>query len=165
MVALIDITGQKFNMLTVLEHAGRDSTNKTQWLCQCDCGNIKVITGLNLKNSNSKSCGCKKHLKGADNPRTITDPYRIKERKRTLAADRLWKTRILRRDKCCQKCGAIDELQVHHLESYAAQPELRICPDNGAVLCFRCHLKFHITYGRKTGFTKENYYEFVGKTD
>ena len=165
MVALIDITGQKFGRLTVLVRHGSDPTGKTQWLCVCECGNTKVITGLNLKNGNSKSCGCKKHLTGAENPRTIIDPHRIKERKRTLAADRSWRTRILRRDKCCQKCGAVDELQVHHLESYATRPELRICPDNGAVLCFKCHLDFHITYGRKTGFTKENYYEFAGKTN
>jgi 5-methylcytosine-specific restriction endonuclease McrA len=165
MTLLIDITGQKFNMLTVLKHAGRDSTNKTQWLCQCDCGNVKVITGLNLKNSNSKSCGCKKHLRGKDNPRTIIDINRIKEKKRSLAADRAWRTKILKRDKVCQKCGSDRELQVHHLESYAVNHSLRICQDNGAVLCFSCHLAFHIKYGRKTGFTKENYYEFAGKTN
>ena len=165
MVALIDITGKRFNRLVVLSWAGRDKTNKTQWLCQCDCGNQKVITGLNLKNNNSKSCGCMKHLKGADNPRTITDIRRIKERKRTLAADRAWRSKILKRDKVCQKCGADKDLQVHHLESYAVNHDLRICENNGAVLCFGCHLAFHIKYGRKTGFTKEHYYEFAGKTD
>jgi 5-methylcytosine-specific restriction endonuclease McrA len=162
---LVDITGQKFNRLLVLEHAGRDSTNKTQWLCLCDCGNTKVITGLNLKNGNSKSCGCRKHLVGKENPRTITDINRIKERKRSLAIDRRWRYAILKRDKVCQKCRATTELQVHHLESYAEHPELRICSNNGAVLCFKCHLKFHIKYGRKTGFTKENYYEFIGETN
>lgn len=163
MVALIDITGQRFARLVVLNQAERDSTGKTQWLCKCDCGQIKEITGLNLKSGNSKSCGCRKHLSGVDNPRTITDPYRIKERKRTLAMDRRWKYAILKRDKTCQKCGSMDQLQVHHLESYAKHPELRICPDNGAVLCFKCHLEFHIKYGRKTGFNKDHYYEFVGK--
>lgn len=74
-------------------------------------------------------------------------------------------TRIIKRDKVCQKCGADKELQVHHLESYAVNHELRICENNGAVLCFRCHLAFHINYGRKTGFTKENYYEFARKTN
>ena len=36
-----DLTGKKFGMLTVI---GLQDTNsrKTYWVCQCDCGNIKV---------------------------------------------------------------------------------------------------------------------------
>ena len=48
-----DLTNQKFGRLTVLEYAGNSS-----WKCKCDCGNIKTIKTANLKNGNTKSCGC-----------------------------------------------------------------------------------------------------------
>lgn len=50
----IDLSGQKFNYWTVLNYAGHGN-----WLCQCDCGNIKEVRGDGLKNGHSKSCGCK----------------------------------------------------------------------------------------------------------
>jgi 5-methylcytosine-specific restriction endonuclease McrA len=59
---LIDITGQKFSMLKVLSIAGRDKTNKTMWLCVCECGKEITTTGLNLKSGNTKSCGCLKSV-------------------------------------------------------------------------------------------------------
>lgn len=49
----VDITNQKFGRLTVLEYVGNSS-----WKCKCDCGNIKTIKTANLKNGNTKSCGC-----------------------------------------------------------------------------------------------------------
>ena len=57
-----DITGQKFGMLTALQVAGKDSTNKTTWKCVCDCGNHSVATMLNLVSGTSKSCGCKRNV-------------------------------------------------------------------------------------------------------
>lgn len=56
---LIDLTGQRFGRLTVIE---RDkTTNKTYgtfWICRCDCGNIKSIASLSLRNGSTQSCGC-----------------------------------------------------------------------------------------------------------
>jgi hypothetical protein len=52
-----DLTGQKFNMLKVIEEDGKKSTQIT-WLCECDCGIRKVILGLHLKRGKIKSCGC-----------------------------------------------------------------------------------------------------------
>lgn len=49
---LIDITGQKFGELTVLEYAG----NK-KWKCQCSCGRIKLVNGRELRNGSTKTCG------------------------------------------------------------------------------------------------------------
>jgi hypothetical protein len=55
---LIDLTGQRFGKLVVLERDGSDNFNKPTWLCQCDCGSIKVIKGLNLRHGDTRSCGC-----------------------------------------------------------------------------------------------------------
>lgn len=59
---LIDLTGQTFGHLTVLnQEASKKCPNgalKTMWKCQCDCGNIVIVTGQSLKSSNTISCGC-----------------------------------------------------------------------------------------------------------
>lgn len=52
------IIGQKFGNLLVLRQEQNDKTNHAQWLCQCDCGNKKVIKGSYLKIGRTKSCGC-----------------------------------------------------------------------------------------------------------
>lgn len=54
----IDLTGQKFGRWTVLGEAGRNKHNQFMWNCVCDCGNIKVVYGGDLRNGGSKSCGC-----------------------------------------------------------------------------------------------------------
>ncbi len=52
-----DLTGQRFGRLTVLEFMP-DETRHTKWKCKCDCGNIKIVEGANLKSGNTQSCGC-----------------------------------------------------------------------------------------------------------
>lgn len=54
----IDLTGQKFGRLTVLECSGRNKHGSAIWLCRCACGNGKVIHGGSLRNGSSKTCGC-----------------------------------------------------------------------------------------------------------
>lgn len=63
-----DLTGNKYGMLTVIEEAERDK-NGRRWLCECECGNKKIILGKNLKKGNTKSCGCLK----AKNPNARKD--------------------------------------------------------------------------------------------
>ena len=56
----IDIAGQRFGKLTVLSEAGKTNDGKIKWLCQCDCGNQKIISGSSLRQGLTKSCGCVK---------------------------------------------------------------------------------------------------------
>jgi hypothetical protein len=67
---LRDITGFKYNMLTVvkiLPSRMYGTTKKRMWLCQCDCGNeIEINTSALLRN-NTKSCGCLKSQKSIEN--------------------------------------------------------------------------------------------------
>lgn len=56
----IDITGNKYNMLTVLGYSETINGNCI-WKCRCDCGNITYVRGSNLKNGSVKSCGCLLH--------------------------------------------------------------------------------------------------------
>ena len=55
----LDLIGQKFNKLTVLEFAGMGTRKaSSSWKCLCDCGNIIITKGYRLKNGNCMSCGC-----------------------------------------------------------------------------------------------------------
>lgn len=53
-----NIIGQKFNMLTVLEFDCVNHNGASVWKCQCDCGNIVLVTGNHLTRGQTKSCGC-----------------------------------------------------------------------------------------------------------
>ncbi len=57
----VDIRGQRFGMLTALEHTQkRDRKGYVIWRCQCDCGNIVERSVNDLKFTNIQSCGCKR---------------------------------------------------------------------------------------------------------
>lgn len=66
MPKLIDITGERFGRLTVLSHcgnrkigrAGNEYATRVLWLCRCDCGNLAVVMGQNLRGGLTRSCGC-----------------------------------------------------------------------------------------------------------
>lgn len=53
-----DITGKKFNRLTVIECVGSNKQREKMWKCQCECGNISVVRSSALKYGLTKSCGC-----------------------------------------------------------------------------------------------------------
>lgn len=60
-MAKIDMTGQKCGRLLVIEEAPKDPNIKSRvirWRCKCDCGNEVIVAGPNLRNGNTKSCGC-----------------------------------------------------------------------------------------------------------
>lgn len=66
---LINITGQKFERLTVL-YLDKEKTEKTKsahWVCQCECGKTVVVNGRNLRKGTTKSCGCLRKEKASLN--------------------------------------------------------------------------------------------------
>lgn len=58
MGALIDLSGQRFGRLLVLERDSTKNKKEAYWLCQCDCGNIKSIRSSALRRGQTRSCGC-----------------------------------------------------------------------------------------------------------
>ena len=65
-----DISGEKFNFLTVIKQVPKPphlKNNHTYWLCRCDCGNEKIIDQRALKSGNTKSCGCYGKLSSKNN--------------------------------------------------------------------------------------------------
>jgi hypothetical protein len=65
---LRDLTGQKFNKLTVVKRAGANRQGSVRWLCLCECGNEKVYSSdhLTRKKSSVKSCGCAMKISGSE---------------------------------------------------------------------------------------------------
>lgn len=61
MSKLIDLKGVRFSHLVVIKRAGADKQGHVMWLCQCDCGNQKVVKGHKLLSGENKSCGCMHH--------------------------------------------------------------------------------------------------------
>lgn len=55
-----DLTGQRFGRLTVIERDMTDTSNRSKWICRCDCGNIKSVYRAQLVTGNTISCGCAK---------------------------------------------------------------------------------------------------------
>jgi hypothetical protein len=49
--------GQKFGRLTVISQEPSQN-NRKRYLCNCECGNNKIISGKSLRTGNTKSCGC-----------------------------------------------------------------------------------------------------------
>lgn len=55
----IDLSGKEFGRLTVVSISdSRDTSGKPCWLCQCSCGETRVVSGSCLRRGMTKSCGC-----------------------------------------------------------------------------------------------------------
>lgn len=58
----IDLTGKRFGRLIVAkevepERRG-DGSPRRKFLCKCDCGNDRAVTGESLRSGHTQSCGC-----------------------------------------------------------------------------------------------------------
>ena len=54
----INLIGQRFGRLTVIERVENANDGHARWLCQCDCGNTTIVSSNVLKRGHCKSCGC-----------------------------------------------------------------------------------------------------------
>lgn len=73
----IDLTGQRFGKLLVIEKTEQRSDGSVMWKCQCDCGAIKIINGSSLRQGLTRSCGCGTISIGEENILKILDTHQI----------------------------------------------------------------------------------------
>lgn len=53
-----DMKGTRCHRWLVIRPVDKDKGGQWRWECQCDCGNIRVVRGGDLRCGGSKSCGC-----------------------------------------------------------------------------------------------------------
>ena len=82
---VIDITGQRFGKLIVLEKTNIRKDRKVCWKCQCDCGNIYIATGVALRKGNVQSCGCLKSIGEEKIAKILSENNIIFEREKIFA--------------------------------------------------------------------------------
>lgn len=145
--------GQRFGRLFVISYDKEMSKLKGRdcYLCCCNCGNKRVISGNDLRSKRSQSCGClnremtTKHLVEFNKTRDQTGENNSGYLDGFYAERDKFKKIIRKRDKICQRCGKTNEeeltninrrLSVHHLDG----DEYNNDSKNGALLCHKCHV-------------------------
>lgn len=103
---LKDLTGRKFALLTVISRVENNAKGKAYWKCLCDCGNVTIVSGSNLRSGAVKSCGCLRHKEKETHHLSNTRLYRI------------WNAMI-------QRCGN----QEHWAYKYYGEKEINICEE------------------------------------
>lgn len=168
-----DLTGQKFNLLTVIEcDEKRTAKGKgTYWFCDCECGTKhKSILATHLKSGKTQSCGClwldeEKHSTHIydNDPQNNSKLHKARRSKEYLN----WRNSVVTRDNyTCQCCGAYGgRLNAHHIINFELNKESNYDINNGITLCVRCHgipIKdsFHNKYGTINN-TPEQLEEFI----
>lgn len=55
----IDLTGQRFESVVVLERAANSRRNEVMWVCRCEaCGNEFITRARSLRSGETTNCGC-----------------------------------------------------------------------------------------------------------
>jgi hypothetical protein len=54
----IDLAGQRFGRLVVIERIENDKSKNARWICLCDCGNETIVVTRDLRSGHTQSCGC-----------------------------------------------------------------------------------------------------------
>ena len=166
----IDITGKTFGRLTAIEEVPSDN-GRSRWLFRCTCGNMVIASGKDVRNGNTKSCGCQK-IENSGYKSGVLHPYynpsisdEDREKKRLVPEYNEWIKAVYKKyDYTCQKCfrkGGGIVIHSHHIESYGSHKDLRTDLNNGIVLCKECHYSFHGKYGRNTNRTQLE--EYLGR--
>lgn len=82
MSKFIDLVGEKFGRLEVIECVGKNKWGNYQWLCQrnCEDRNKVIIRGGHLKSGKTQSCGCLKIKHGHRNDEIYISWHHMKQR-------------------------------------------------------------------------------------
>lgn len=106
----IDISGQRFGLLTAIEPA-KSAHGRTHWVCKCDCGNTVCVATESLRSGHTKSCGCLKHKTNAQDLTGMTFGYLKVIRRVGIDKHRksLW--------RCKCKCGRTTVVNAADLKS------------------------------------------------
>ncbi len=66
---MLDHAGQRFGRWLVLRFIDR-ANRATRWLCRCNCGTERVVSGDSLRRGRSTNCGCARAETAANTARS-----------------------------------------------------------------------------------------------
>lgn len=129
--------------------------NKKQPNCECQiCGKKFRTKPSAIKNGEGKFCSRKcKHISQRFGAEISGESYNDRHLLRQSSQYKTWRNAAKKRaNYTCENCGKKDKsiceccmvkiyLQVHHIKSFAAFPDLRFDPENSRVLCPKCHFE------------------------
>ena len=152
---MADITGNKYNRLTVLEKTTQKSGSNYLWKCLCDCGNETLATKAALENGHKKSCGC-----------LHTDQRRAlgKSKKKDLLNQKFGSLLVFeetdkRKDgrvvwKCKCDCGNVIEVSSHDLlEDRKTHCGCQLTRSKGEQKIIELLNKYHLNFEQEKTFT------------
>lgn len=85
----IDLTGQVFGSLTVLERAPNKGRH-VRWLCRCVCGTERPFKSRDLRSGETKSCGCVNHRKLIDLTGQVFDELTVLKQAPSRSGEVYW---------------------------------------------------------------------------
>lgn len=153
---LIDLSGKRYGRLLVLQRGENNKQGHPQWVCRCDCGASRTVSGCNLKTGNSESCGCLKSE--AARSRRLLRPYEATYR--SMVRNTPHSVRISYEDFLkftlvteCHYCGAAIRWGQESKDGLAYNLDRKDCSrgyrkGNIVVCCARCNWAKgdHFTY-------------------
>ena len=87
----IEMIGNRFGKLTVVECAGKNNHKSLMWKCICDCGNERIVDGSGLRSGRNKSCGC-------SSPKFTSD-----DKTHGCSGKRIYRIWVAMRSRCSDK--------------------------------------------------------------
>lgn len=181
----IDLLNQKFDRLVVVAQH-HNTKYGIMWLCQCDCGNKTIVSGVNLRRKidGTKSCGCLSSELAAERgkKRRSSDPWKVEmigfQAKNAKIRDLLFELTIeqykeLVLSPChycgdppsmkCYSVGLIDDLVVKNGID-RIDSNIGYIISNCVSCCLPCNLaKMDMSYKDFIENTKKRFYFLVSK--
>lgn len=144
----LKLKGQKFGRLFVLKEDNLDKIKDSMWECKCSCGNKVTVSGGNLKNGGTRSCGCLNTEKCIERNIQMCGMFSplwkggISKEPYCFDWTKDLKEYIKQRDdyKCVNSCCNSknpDDLTVHHIDYNKKSCDLK----NLITLCRSCNTK------------------------
>ena len=98
MSKVIDMRGQRFGMLVVLDEPPLFQDRYAYWHCRCDCGRETLARGTAMRKGEKKSCGCR-----------AGKPYDGQSQRKKKPIAKLWDCQYQLNVQCedldCENCG------------------------------------------------------------
>lgn len=66
----LDLVGEKYGRLTVVEKSSVRRNKQVVWICRCDCGKTNEVTTGELRYGRHSSCGCYQRERASESNKT-----------------------------------------------------------------------------------------------